>query len=139
MIKQIIIRGLIGIPLGVFITTTVTIGYMYLSNIGSIERSVLTNYYIAGSVLGAIYSASSVIWDIESYSMARQLGQYFIVIYISYMLVAYMINLFPFTVLGVLLNTLQFAVVYVVLVIIHYYKNKSWVHSLNNKIENNTK
>ncbi len=134
MKKDILIKGLIGIAVGVFVTMTITLGYMYFNNSESIDRAVLTNYYIAGAVLGLIYGASSFVWEIESYSMIRQLGIYFIIIYVSFMAAAYFVELFSFNVLSVLQNTIQFIVIYIILVVIHYYRNKSWVHSLNNKV-----
>ena len=90
MKKKIIIRSLFGFPMGIAIGYFITIllslalanGYYspcapeLISAMGNEINAVILQTVLCG-ILGTGFAASSVIWEIESWSIVKQIGIYF--------------------------------------------------------------
>lgn len=86
------LRGLLGFPLGIAIGFCISIGVslaqgqgaflpcapQLTETMGSEIGAVLFQTFLSG-LLGSAFSAESVIWEIEEWSVARQSGAYFLI------------------------------------------------------------
>lgn len=102
MKKKIIMRGLLGIPLGMAIGDVITItssliwgqgGYVpcvpyFVEMVGS-ESCAAALQAALCAVIGAVFATASVIWQIDHWSIAKQTGVYFAVTASVMMPVAY--------------------------------------------------
>ena len=93
MKKKLLLRGALGFPIGIAIGYVITIcislvwagGYYspcvpeLAEALGSEIGAVALQALLCG-LLGAGFAASSVIWEMESWSIARQTGVYFFII-----------------------------------------------------------
>ena len=93
MKKQILLRGMLGFPLGlamgylitIFISLTVSDGRYYpcvpelAAVMGNEINAVLLQAVLCG-ILGTGFGACSVIWQIESWGILKQTGIYFSII-----------------------------------------------------------
>lgn len=92
MKKKVILRGLRGFPIGIAIGYVFTIfdsllwaGGHYApcvpelaAAMGSEINAVILQAFLCG-LLGACFAASSAIWEIESWSLVKQTGIYFMI------------------------------------------------------------
>lgn len=133
MIKKIILRGVSGFPLGLAIGYTISIitsliwggGYyapcvpelaqMMESEIGA----VMLQAFLCG-MLGAGCAAGSVIWEVETWGLAKQTGIYFILISVIMMPIAYITYWMEHSVKGVLSYFAMFACIYAIIWIVQY-------------------
>ena len=102
MKKQILLRGMLGFPLGlamgylitIFISLTVSDGRYYpcvpelAAVMGNEINAVLLQAVLCG-ILGAGFGACSVIWQIESWGILKQTGIYFSIISVIMLPTAY--------------------------------------------------
>lgn len=102
MKKKIVLRSLLGFPIGIAIGYLITIlislvwanGYYspcvpeLISAMGNEINAVVFQALLCGLV-GAGFAASSVIWEIENWSLVRQTGIYFMIISVIMLPVAY--------------------------------------------------
>lgn len=103
MKNKIIKRGLLGFPLGIAIGFVITLiisafigdGSFYpatprfIETVGSELAAVVLQTVLCG-ILGAGFAAASVIWEIDSWSLAKQSGIYFLVISVIMLPIAYL-------------------------------------------------
>ena len=96
MKKKLLLRGALGFPIGIAIGYVITIcislmwagGYYspcapeLAEALGNEISAVILQALLCG-LLGAGFAASSVIWEMESWSIARQTGVYFFIISLS--------------------------------------------------------
>ncbi|MEG0693772.1 MAG: DUF3021 domain-containing protein, partial [Oscillospiraceae bacterium] len=113
MKKKVFLRGLFGFPLGISIGYIITIfislafakGYyspcvpVLAELMGNEINAVILQATLSG-LLGSAFAASSVIWEIENWSIAKQTGIYFLVISLVMMPIAYFTNWMKHSVLG---------------------------------------
>ena len=102
MKKKIFLRGILGFPIGVAIGYVITIllslifanGYYspcvpdLIKVTGSEINAVILQTLLTG-ILGVVFSASSVIWELNDWSIAKQTGVYFLIISFAMMSIAY--------------------------------------------------
>ncbi|MCI7473291.1 MAG: DUF3021 domain-containing protein [Clostridiales bacterium] len=91
MKKNLLLRGLLGIPLGIAIGHIITVfsslswgnGAFYpcmptfAAQVGSEAQAVLIQTALCG-LIGAGFAAGSVLWELERWSLARQTAVYFL-------------------------------------------------------------
>jgi len=135
MKKQILLRGLLGGPIGVFIGVIITLIAMYYYNLETIELNQLFNYTIAGFIIGMVNAGASVIWDKDEWSMSKQLISYYVILYPTFIFAAYIGNYFPINMINIAINSIIFIAIYFIITLLCYFYNKSWVHSINNKMK----
>ena len=93
MKKQMILRGLLGFPLGIAIGYVITIiisliwahGYYspvipdLIDYVGSEIYAVILQTFLCG-VMGSGFAMASMIWEHEEWSIAKQTGLYFMIL-----------------------------------------------------------
>ena len=102
MKKKIVLRSILGFPIGIaigyFITIFISLGFAngyyspcvpeLVTVMGNEINAVLLQALLCG-LLGAGFAASSVIWEIENWSIMKQTGIYFIIISVIMLPIAY--------------------------------------------------
>lgn len=102
MKKKAFIRGLQGVPQGIAIGLGMTIIMSLIINdgryhavvpgfieiIGNEINAVIVQVLMSG-LLGAVFGSSSVIWDIEDWSIPKQSGVYFLTVSLAMLPIAY--------------------------------------------------
>ncbi len=115
MKKEILLRSITGFPIGLAIGYTITIvisliwanGYYspcvpeLVALAGNEINAVLLQALLCG-LLGMGFAASSIIWEIEGWGIARQTGVYFLAVSAMMMPVAYAAHWMEHSLKGVL-------------------------------------
>ncbi len=103
MKKQAVLRGFLGIPVGISLGYIITILISLVHGEGYYSPCVPALIEMAGSelnavilqtimcaILGVTFGACSVIWELDSWSIAKQTGVYFLITALVMMPVAYL-------------------------------------------------
>ncbi|HQB31758.1 MAG TPA: DUF3021 domain-containing protein [Erysipelotrichaceae bacterium] len=152
MKKKIFLRGLLGIPLGIaqgyIITILISLihadGYYsscvpdLVVTMGSEIKAVIFQTALSG-LLGAVFAASSVIWEMEDWSMVKQTGLYFIITALAMMPVAYFAKWMEPTFRGFVSYFGIFLVVFIVIWSIQYFFWKSRIDKMNEELKTKRK
>lgn len=154
MKKKIIKRGLLGFPLGIAIGFVITViisvcvgdGSFYpvtpelIDTMGNELNAVVLQTVLCG-IMGMGYAIASVIWDIDSWSLARQSGVYFAIACIVMFPIAYIANWIKHDAVGILSYAGIFVAIFIFVWLIQYLVWKDKVKRMNDGIQNsnNTK
>ncbi len=147
--KKIILRGILGVPLGIAIGYMITVlvsvfagdGNYYpvtqeLLNITSNELSAVILQVILCGIMGAGFALASIIWEIDSWSLVKQTGIYFAIICVVMFPISYFAGWMPHTMRGIVLYVLIFIVIFIVAWILQYMSWKNKIGKLNDKVKN---
>jgi len=149
MKKKMILRGVLGFPIGVtigyFITIFISLIWAngdyapcvpeLIGTAGNEIRAVLLQAVLCG-VLGGGFAASSVIWEIESWGLAKQTGVYFLVTSLIMMPIAYVTYWMEHSVQGFLSYFGIFVLIFIIIYVIELIIGKRIVKSMNSKLPN---
>ncbi|MDE7264156.1 MAG: DUF3021 domain-containing protein [Anaeroplasmataceae bacterium] len=148
MKKNIILRSLIGAPIGVVISLLITIiisicignGQYYavpreLINLCGSEIVAVIVQLSCSLIVGAIGGASSIIWGIESWSLSKQTLVHMAVLVIPYFPISYLLNWMPHHLYGALAYIGAFVVAYVGIWGSIYISIKSKIKKMNKYIQ----
>lgn len=153
MIKKIIARAALGLPIGISIGCIITLvlsllisdGYYhpcvpeFIAVMENELNAVILQTVLCG-LLGAGFSASSVIWSIEHWSIAKQTGIYFAVISLIMLPIAYLTYWMEHSLIGFIsyfgIFILIFAFIWIVEFIIIKHNIKKMNENLHNSKEN---
>ena len=105
MKNQIIKRGLVGFPVGIAIGFVITLiisacirdGSYYpvtpelIGSMGNELNAVILQTVLCG-IMGSGFAMASVIWELDSWSLAKQSGIYFLIACIIMFPIAYIAN-----------------------------------------------
>lgn len=110
-LKQVLLRGVIGSLIGLSIGYTVVLG-LSLSQ-GSVELAghVLLFNYLAAVIVGFYMAASSVVFDVEEWSLMKQTTVHSL-LNLPYLIVAFKIKWVPETLVGQLLFVVFYFTLY---------------------------
>lgn len=148
MKKKLIGRGLLGFPLGIAMGYLITI-LISLSNangeyfavmpelertVGSEINAVALQAALCG-LLGAGFAMASVIWELDSWSLARQSAVYFAVISAVMLPIAYIANWMEHSLKGFIVYFGIFAAVFVVIWLVRYLVWRRRVRMMNGRIQ----
>ena len=148
MKKRLILQGLLGFPLGIAIGFVITIlisicvgdGSFYpvtpelMETMGNELNAVILQTVLCG-VMGSGFAMASVIWEMDSWSLARQSGIYFSVACIVMLPIAYVTNWMKHTVGGILAYVGIFVVIFLVVWLIQYSAWKRKIKKMNDSIK----
>lgn len=148
MRKKVLLRGLLGFPLGICMGYIISIvislvwgqGYYsacvpdLITTMGSEIGAVVLQTALSG-LLGAVFAMSSAIWEVESWSIVRQTGTYFAITAVTMMPIAYLTNWMEHTVAGFLLYFGIFAGIFVFVWVIQYLIWKNKIRRMNEKVD----
>ena len=131
MKKKIIKRSLLGFPLGItmgyLITILISLGWANGYN------AVILQTILCG-ILGVGFAASSVIWEMDSWSVAKQTGIYFSIISVIMLPIAYFAYWMEHSVVGFLIYFGIFALIFAVIWIIQLGIGRYNVRKMNEKL-----
>lgn len=142
-IKTALKRGLLGIPLGVFINQTIfiliIIFYNTLPAIANMTKHQIILQYVLSSILGFIYTACTVIFEIDEWSHLKQTIVHFIFTSIVFYFVAIWGGWLPKDIKSIILFSIIFLTIYIVtwLSFKIYWNNK--IEDINNRLRNQDK
>ena len=144
MKKQILLRGMLGFPLGlamgylitIFISLTVSDGRYYpcvpelAAVMGNEINAVLLQAVLCG-ILGAGFVACSVIWQIESWGILKQTGIYFSIISVIMLPTAYLSYWMEHSLKGILSYFGIFVLIFATVWIVQYAAARHNVRKMN--------
>lgn len=147
MKKKMIIRGLTGAPIGLAISTIITIiislcvndGNFYpvvpelAADCGSEIRAVLLQA-VCSLFYGAACAGASVIWETDNWSLLRQTVTHLLVCSLSIFPIAYFMRWMGHSVWGVLTYFGIFCAIYFVIWITQYFAMKRRIEQINTGI-----
>ena len=150
MKKKVLIRCLIGAPIGVAISTMITIvisltagdGNFYavvpelIADCGTEINAVLLQA-ICSLLYGAAWAGASVIWEIDTWSILRQTAAHLIVCSLSTFPIAYFMRWMDHSILGILSYFGIFFAIYFFIWVLQYITIKRRVQQIKSKVENN--
>ena len=148
MKRKLILRGLFGFPVGVAIGFVITImisvcvgdGSFYpvtpelIVTMGNELNAVILQTVLCG-IMGAGFAMASVIWEMDSWSLAKQSGIYFSVACIVMLPIAYVTNWMKHTVGGVLAYVGIFVVIFLIVWLIQYSAWRRRIKKMNDSIK----
>ena len=154
MKKQILSRGLAGFPVGIaigFVITLIISAYIgdgsyypvtpeLIGSMGNELNAVILQTVLCG-IMGSGFAMASVIWELDSWSLAKQSGIYFLIACIIMFPIAYIANWMKHSVTGVLSYVGIFVVIFVIVWIAQYLSWKRKIKRMNDcfKKEKDTK
>ncbi len=148
VMKKIISRGFLGIPLGITISNILALvisviagdGEYYpyvpalaVSVSGSLNAAVLQT--VLSGVLGAVFGAASLIWEKESWSLVKQSAVYFFIVAAAMLPIAYITGWMEHSVTGFLIYMTIFAAIFLIVWLIQYFRWKAKVKRLNSELK----
>lgn len=148
MKKQVFLRGLLGFPLGIsigyIITIIISLGFgkgYYLPCVPSLIivmknqiNAVMFQAILCG-ILGSCCAASSVVWEIENWSIAKQTGVYFFITSIIMMPIGYLNNWMEHSLIGFIVYFTIFIVIFMIVWLIQYIFFKKKIKKMNTKLK----
>ncbi|WP_028044258.1 DUF3021 domain-containing protein [Candidatus Stoquefichus massiliensis] len=148
MLKKICMRSLLGFPLGITIGYIITIitsliwGHGYYSPcvpslvemVGSEILAVIIQTVFTG-LLGVSFAASSVIWEIDNWSMSKQTFIYFMITALTMFPMAYLMGWMEPTFIEFILYFAVFTLIFIIIWFIQYIIYKKQVQNINEKIK----
>lgn len=147
MKKKLILRGALGVPLGIALGYVITIlisliwadGYYspcvpeLVETLGNEIKAVILQTLLCG-LLGAGFAASSVIWEIEHWSIVKQTGIYFLIVSVIMMPIAYFTFWMEHSITGILSYFGIFVLIFAVIWMVQFVIGKHNVKKMNEKI-----
>ena len=144
MKKKIIMRGLFGLPTGIAIGFVITLIISICIGNGSFypvtpelidatgnELNAVILQTVLCAIMGAGFAAASIIWELDSWCLAKQSGTYFMIISVIMLPIAYITNWMKHTALGVLSYVAIFVAIFVVVWLSQYLLWKRKIKQMN--------
>lgn len=148
MKKKILFRSLLGAPIGVTVSLIITIVFSLCMGHGEYfpapheltewcknETTAVIVQMICSLFVGAVGGASSVIWEIEKWSLLKQTLVHFAVIALPFIGVGYVMNWLPHYLIGALCYIGGFILVYVIMWLSIYFSVKSKIKKMNRHLQ----
>lgn len=149
MKKKILLRSFLGAPIGLAVSTVVTIVISLIVNDGryhaivpelatdfGTEMNAVLIQAIFSMLFGAVFGGASVIWDTD-WSILRMTVTHFIICSIATFPIAYLMRWMDHTAAGILLYFVIFVAIYVIIWCSQYTKMKQKVQAMNKKLSEN--
>lgn len=147
MKKNLIQRGFFGFPIGITINYIITLiisiligdGLFYPVNpdlinaMGNELNAVLLQTLLSG-IMGAGFAMASIIWEFDSWSLAKQSAIYFSVACLVMFPISYVAKWMPHSVIGITVYLGIFIFTLVFVWLIQYFIYKRNIREINEKI-----
>lgn len=147
MKKKIIMRSLLGFPIGIAIGYLITIlislgwanGYYspcvpeLISVMGNEINAVILQTVLCG-MLGIGFAASSIIWEMDNWSIVKQTGIYFSIISVIMLPIAYFAYWMEHSIVGFFTYFGIFVLIFVIIWITQFVIGKHNVRKMNEKL-----
>lgn len=149
MKKKILFRSLMGAPIGVLVSLIITIIFsLCMGNgeyfpaphelidwCGGNETTAVIVQLICSLLVGAIGGGSSVIWEIEKWSLLKQTLVHLAVIAVPFFGIGYVMNWMPHYLYGALGYVGGFILVYVVMWCSIYFSIRAKIKKMNKQLQ----
>jgi len=149
MKKKVILRSILGFPIGIAIGYLITIfislvwanGYYascvpeLISAMGNEIKAVVLQALLCG-LLGIGFAASSIIWEIDNWSIMKQTGIYFIIISVIMLPIAYFLYWMEHSIVGFFSYFGIFVLIFVFVWLIQFLIEKHNVRKMNENLHN---
>lgn len=148
MKKEVIKRGLLGIPLGIAIGHVISIiisvilgqghyvataPHLIASMNGELPAVIIQAVF--SGVLGAAMAASSVIWAIDEWSLAKRTLIHFVIIATVNLPIAYFMGWMEQSLKGIAVYSSIFAIIFLVIWVIQYLTWKAKIKRMNQQVK----
>ena len=147
MKKKVVLRGLFGLPVGIAIGFVISLiisvcignGSFYpvapelIDTMGN-ELNAVVLQTILCALLGVGFAMASVIWEIDSWSLAKQSGVYFLIISVVMLPIAYFANWMKHSVTGIFSYAGIFVAIFAAVWISKYLLWKRRIKKMNAQI-----
>ncbi len=150
MKKNILKRCLVGAPIGLLIAQVISIWISVIINDGTYyavvpeliticksETNAVIMQTICALLYGAMWAGSTIIWEIDEWSILKQSSIHFLITSIVTFPVAYITRWMEHTVSGVISYFAIFLMIYVGIWITQYLSMKKKIEQLNAKVKEN--
>ena len=148
MKKKVFFRSLLGFHLGISIGYIISIiisicfgqGYYspcapgIIDATGSEINAVILQTILSGLV-GSAFAGSSVIWEMDNWSIAKQTSIYFLITSIVMMPIAYLMNWMDHSIMGFVSYFGIFIIIFIIIWVIQYFILKSKIKKINSKLK----
>lgn len=145
--KKTIRRSLLGFPMGIVLGNLITIlislkwgdGHYYpcsselVRAMGSEINAVVLQMVLCG-VLGAVFAASSMIWEKDDWSLVKQTGIYFLITSAVIFPIAYFSYWMEHSVRGFLIYFGIFLLVFIIIWILNFIVGRNNIIRMNEKL-----
>lgn len=153
MKKKLINRGLIGFPHGIAIGFVIAmiismrigdgafhpVRPVLLATMGNELNAVILQTVLCG-IMGTGFGMASVIWEIDSWSLAKQSGIYFAIACLVMLPIAYVAKWMDHSVTGFISYFAIFTAIFILVWLIQYFALKIKIKKMNDRItKNNSK
>lgn len=149
MKRKLLVRSLLGAPIGVTISLIISIIFSLclghgeyfpaphelIAWCGGNETTSVIVQMICSLLIGAIFGGSSVVWDIEKWSLLKQTLVHFAIIVIPFFGVGYIMNWMPHYLYGALGYIGGFIVAYLFIWCTLYFSIKSKIKKMNKQLQ----
>lgn len=150
MKKKVVIRCLIGAPIGLAFSTMITIAISFVNGDGSFyavvpelvadcgtEINAVLLQAVCSLLYGAVWAGVSVIWEMDHWSILRQTVTHLTACSLSTFPIAYFMRWMNHSVLGVFSYFGIFFAIYFVIWMSQYCTIRRRVRQINSKVWNN--
>lgn len=148
MKKKIFLRALFGLPMGIAIGFVIPIvlsacigdGMFYpvmpelIAKTGSELNAVFLQTVLC-AVLGAVFGAGSIIWELDAWSIAKQSAVYFGITCVAVIAVAYVTNWMVHSMAGLLSYLAIFVVIFLAVWMVSYFVWKRKIEKMNQQMQ----
>lgn len=149
MKKKVMYRAIIGFPIGVFISYTITIiisliwakGYYspvtpdLINQCGNEINAVILQFILSG-IVGVSFAAGSVVWENDDWSIIKQSVIHFAILSLTMLPIAYFTHWMEHTIIGIVSYFGIFIAIYIGIWAMQYNVLKHKVKQINDKIKN---
>ncbi len=148
MKKELIQRGILGLPIGITIGFVITLiisacvgdGAYYpvtpelIAALGSELNAVILQTILCG-IMGSGFGMASIIWEIDAWSLAKQSGIYFAVACVIMLPIAYAANWMEHSIGGILSYIGIFLAIFVLAWAAQYIAWKRRIRKVNDRVK----
>lgn len=143
--KKTLLRGFLGIPIGVFISTTIGLvislieGQLIVTPNIDVVTNPLTAYttqYIISAVIGFVFALSSAIFEVDRWSLTKQTILHLIITSVVFLPCSILARWIEPDLLSIIIYFLVFILIYFIIWIIQYSTWKKRIEKLNKKLQN---
>lgn len=148
MRKKVILRSILGAPLGVAVSYLITVlislaaadGNYYpvvpelIDNCRNEMNAVLLQT-IVSLLYGAVWGGASAIWEMESWSLLRMTVTHLVICSITTFPTAYLMRWMPHNITGILLYFGIFFAIYLLIWTLQYHNIRKQIDQINHKVQ----
>lgn len=150
MKKQILLRSAIGFPVGVCVCNLILLIIAFFLGtyapcapgctalFGSATAGATAQFLLSGLV-GAVFAGSSVIWEVESWSLFRATATHFCIVMPLFWIVSLLLGWCGLNLLGMLLYLGIFLCIYLSIWLSQYSVYRRKIQKINQKLQEDTK